>query len=487
MATGQADINSQAFWNEFMRRPDAKAAYQAERTLQEKKKRWLEDRDEIEERGRRRQLVADALEDAPAELKKLIAPMFHIRVVEQFLWMVYDECEKHKANFHEKLRDEQTNTHLRRLRENFQEGGEERMQDVEKQWQSMCTDIADDIEKKKEQKPMPIDIHTLKHVLEFGQECKREGNLKFQEGLYEEALAIYSQGDDVMKKWKVEKHLKNEHKWLKDYHLACLKNKAQAALKLELFQTALEASEGALALDEEDHKAWYRKVQALKGLGKFTEAETALQKLEDVAQWCPDRRQILRDCEAERKRIRLAAQKHRQGTKDMLGKAFQAGIFSGDREKELEDATKQAEALPQQEEIDAIVDANMPKEPGQKLERNIKLTGALAGELIDELSEAYSARWFQERVRKCARDSGYERTIFLLRLKDIAYEVQKPVLEKWGFEGSHHGVREMQAAIRETVGTEPGQEMPVWLKEKQDRCRELLYGSKEGGMLEACM
>jgi heme/copper-type cytochrome/quinol oxidase subunit 3 len=29
------DINSQAFWNEFMRRPDAKAAYQAERRLQD--------------------------------------------------------------------------------------------------------------------------------------------------------------------------------------------------------------------------------------------------------------------------------------------------------------------------------------------------------------------------------------------------------------------------------------------------------------------
>ena len=69
------------------------------------------------------------------------------------------------------------------------------------------------------------------------------------------------------------------------------RNKAQAALKLELFQTALEASESALAIDAEDHKAWYRtafgpvlgllgtcwtaervrKVQAEKGLGKFKE------------------------------------------------------------------------------------------------------------------------------------------------------------------------------------------------------------------------
>eukprot|EP00435_Cladocopium_sp_Y103_P063676 s701_g25.t1 len=94
--------------------------------------------------------------------------------------------------------------------------------------------MSDAEERKKEKLPQNIDIHTLKH------ECKREGNFKFQEGLYEEALHIYSQADDVMKKWKVDKQLKNEAKWLKDYHIACLKNKAQAALKLELFQTALE-------------------------------------------------------------------------------------------------------------------------------------------------------------------------------------------------------------------------------------------------------
>ena len=81
-------------------------------------------------------------------------------------------------------------------------------------------------------------------------------------------------------------------------------------------------------------------------------------------------------------------------------------------------------------------------------------------------------------MRKCARDSGYERSVFLMRLKercsrcfmvslmaeghwsrvvaiftqlsaeDVAFEVQKPVLEKWGFEGNEHGVREMTAAIR---------------------------------------
>lgn len=475
------DMNSQAFWNEFMRRPDAKAAYQAERKLQDKKRMWLEEKRELEEQGEHRTLVADALEEAPADIKKLISPMFHIRVVQQFLWMVFEECHKTKTPFLEKLRDEHTMVHLRKLRENFQEGGEDRMQDLQKQWYSICNDIATEEEVKKEQerKPASIDIHTLKQVLEFGQECKREGNNKFREGLYEEALRIYTQGDDVMKKWKVEKHLKNEHKWLQEYHIACLKNKAQAALKLEQWQTALEASEAALKLDPEDHKAWYRKVQAEKGLGKFKEAEESLAKLEDVAQWCPDKRSILRDCEAERKRIKAARAKHKQGTKDMLGKAFEAGIFSGEREKEeLEDeqAAARRQAL-EGEERPKAVEAPPP------LQRKIQLTERMAGELVDELAEAYKQQWYQERVRKCARDSGFERTVFLRRLKGVAFDVQRPVLEKWGFEGSEQGVREMTAAIRDHVGKD-GKATSEWLREKQDRCLELLYGGKEGGMLE---
>ncbi|CAE8613972.1 unnamed protein product [Polarella glacialis] len=480
-----ADLNSQAFWNEFMRRPDAKAAYQAERRLQDKKRVWLEERHAIEERGEHRRKVADALEDAPAELKKLLAPMFHTRVVVDFLWMVYDECQQKKSNFHDKLRDDRTMDQLLRMRENYQSGGEERMAELEKEWHSTCTAMALDEEKKKELKPQTIDIHTLKHVLEFGQECKREGNLKFQEGLYEEALHIYSQGDEVMKKWKVDKHLKNEHKWLKDYHLACLKNKSQAALKLELFQTALEAADQALVLDGEDHKAWHRKVQAEKGLGKFKEAEESLAKLEDVAQWCPDRRRILRDCEAERKRITYAKIKHKQSTTQMLSKAFEAGVFSIDRDRELEEATKQLEAPPPSRT--AQVAADKPKKaveaPLRPLERNIQLTVALAGDLMEELAEAYGQKWFQERVRKCARDSGFERSVFLMRLKDVAFEVQKPVLQKWGFEGNEHGVREMTAAIREHAGKN-GKEMPDWLRQKQERCLDLLYGGKEGGMLE---
>mmetsp|Transcript_20068 Transcript_20068/g.46750 ORF Transcript_20068/g.46750 Transcript_20068/m.46750 type:complete len:515 (-) Transcript_20068:88-1632(-) len=496
------DPNNKAFWDEFMRRPDAKAAYQAEQRLREKKKAWLQQRQEIDERAKLRVRVADALEDAPTELKKLIAPMFHIRIVAQFLGDIYEECVRTKRSFHERLMDPETMGHLRKFRENFQEGGEARMQDLEDEWNAHTKAMNELEEKKREVVPQVCDINTLKQLLEYAQECKREGNLKFREGLYEEALEIYSQADDAMKKWKVSQNMKNEHKWLTDFHLACLKNKSQAALKLELFQTALEAADSALKLDIEDHKAWYRKLQAQKGLGKFKEAEESLLRVEDIAQWCPDRRRILRDCDTERKRLKWAAIKHKTGTKEMLGKALEAGIFGGERERELEDARRQLEDA--EEAARSLQDAPprlgaapapkskaaakkeatlKPLEEMKPLKRDIHLTAALAGELIDELAESYKAKWFQDRVRKCARDSGYERSIFLMRLQDIAFKVQKPILVKWGFEGTEHGVREMTAAIKEHAGSD-GKAMPDWLRRKYLRCLELLYGGQEGGMLD---
>mmetsp|Transcript_136236 Transcript_136236/g.235826 ORF Transcript_136236/g.235826 Transcript_136236/m.235826 type:complete len:547 (+) Transcript_136236:67-1707(+) len=509
-----ADMQSQAFWSELMRRPDAQAAYHAEQRLLAKKAAWLQERKAIEVRAEHRRAVADALEEAPADVRKLIAPIFHIRIVEQFLWEILDECQKRNQqnpleawSFVERLQTEKNLKELRAFRQEFQEGGVKRMEEIEKQNKFLNDAYIAEEEKKRIANPERIDMKTLKQLLEYAQECKFEGNRLYKEGLYEEALEIYSQADDAMKKWKVDGHLKNELKWLTDSHLACLKNKSQAALSLELFQTALDAAEDALKLDIEDHKAWFRKVQALKGLGKFKEAEEALVRLEDVGQWCPDRHRILRDCENERKRLHIAAAKSRISTKEMLGKAFAAGVFSIDREKELEEAAKRVEdnkrdaaeerralapsrsvrpgPLPLTAAVGLSKDRALPKPKEETKavqgapERSIQLTAALAGDLMDDLAAAYSQQPFQDKVRKCARNSGYERAVFLMRLKDLAFEVQKPVLENWGFEGTEQGVREMTGAIRDHA---KGKEMPKWLKEKEDRCLELLYGGKDSEM-----
>merc|ERR1719277_1545212 len=67
-------------------------------------------------------------------------------------------------------------------------------------------------------------------------------------------------------------------------HRACLNNKANAALQMDQWQSALRAAESALALKQDDEKALFRKAQALESLGRTDEALEALEELEQVAE-----------------------------------------------------------------------------------------------------------------------------------------------------------------------------------------------------------
>merc|ERR1712150_132501 len=104
----------------------------------------------------------------------------------------------------------------------------------------------------------------------------------------------------------------------------------------------------------------------------------------------------------------------------------------------------------------------------------------LTGDFIDELARGYSQPWFQTLVHDCAQGCGHDRHAFLTRLQDLAFEVQRPILENWGFAGDLQGVYDMTSIIREH-----SVDMPAWLREKRDRCLRFLYGGSEGGMLDA--
>mmetsp|Transcript_85797 Transcript_85797/g.199419 ORF Transcript_85797/g.199419 Transcript_85797/m.199419 type:complete len:487 (+) Transcript_85797:43-1503(+) len=114
----------------------------------------------------------------------------------------------------------------------------------------------------------------------------------------------------------------------------------------------------------------------------------------------------------------------------------------------------------------------------QPLQRSFDLTLTLVGDFVDELARGYSQPWFQHLVQECARACGYNRKVFLVRLQDVAFEVQKPILENWGFDGDEQGVYDMTSIL-----CEHSRGAPPWLQEKVDRCLTLLYGGQMAGML----
>eukprot|EP00933_Yihiella_yeosuensis_P082105 TRINITY_DN95864_c0_g1_i1.p1 TRINITY_DN95864_c0_g1~~TRINITY_DN95864_c0_g1_i1.p1 ORF type:complete len:579 (+),score=158.54 TRINITY_DN95864_c0_g1_i1:63-1799(+) len=121
----------------------------------------------------------------------------------------------------------------------------------------------------------------------------------------------------------------------------------------------------------------------------------------------------------------------------------------------------------------------------EPMERSFDLTLTLAGDFVDELARGYAQPWFQELVQKCAKDCGYDREKFLVRLQDVAFEVQRPILENWGFEGDEQGLYDMTSILREHLQGTGKEGVPSWLQERIDQCLTLLFGGVEGGMLSS--
>merc|ERR1719454_1068946 len=132
------------------------------------------------------------------------------------------------------------------------------------------------------------DCDTLVKCLNWGQKCKKDGMVEWERGNYEEALASWRQAEEALKKFKAPESDKNGNKIIADLRIAVLKNVAQAAIKCEYYSEALDAADDAIRLDEQDHKAWFRRACALEGLGDFEKAQEALSKIDEIAVGKPD-------------------------------------------------------------------------------------------------------------------------------------------------------------------------------------------------------
>merc|ERR1711972_364051 len=127
-----------------------------------------------------------------------------------------------------------------------------------------------------------LDKREIQGVLDFGQQIKSEGNEAFSNENWEGALTRYCQGDEMLKNFRAEPHLQKENKELKTMHRACLNNKANAALRMDQWQSALRAAEAALKIKQDDEKALFRKAQALESLGRTDEAMLTFEEIEQI-------------------------------------------------------------------------------------------------------------------------------------------------------------------------------------------------------------
>lgn len=420
--------------------------------------------------NRKREVIAEHLEDCSIEVKRTLTPIMKYTITMTVLNNMYERAKHQKKDFREAIEEKDNLDTLKDIRKKIDAGGAEAAETLMLEYDARWRNLAI-VKNEQERKDRTVaDVQTLASIMNWGNKCKKDGLLEWEQGNWAEAHASWKQADDALRRFKAAD--KDNNKLIMDLHCAILKNLAQACIKLEYWTDAVEAAAAATELDPEDHKAWFRKACALEGLGKLDEAEECLRKIDDCSVGRADRERINKDTEARREKIQAIREREQATLKKALGKAVQKGVFSDDREKvpvqDGEDARKALDDTPEKRQRAKPGPLGMFQESMRK-----HLTKEGAEDLLIDLRDAYRDSTFQRQVLKLARDVRMDKHEFLSNLKRVALPLQRPILEKWGFEPSEKGVLEMQRAIQDFTW---GKRADRDVKRRADETTQALYG-----------
>lgn len=490
------------------------------------------------------------------EVKRLVAPIMHHKITEIALKTYIREAEENQIPLPQLLQDPVKLRELGGMRQQIDTGGDAAAADMLAKYTETVNRCMQDKRKAQEEankgKRISADTDTLTKAMNMGEKFRKDGYIEWHKGNVEEALAAWRQADLYLKRFKLPDDDASGNKMIADLHITILKNVAQAAIKLGYWTEALDAADAAVRLDDQDHKAWFRRACALEGLGRYEEEAEALEKIDDLAVGRPDRPRIEKDLNIRRAKLQSLFDHDKEVKRRGVARALARGVFSGDREAkavEGEEAPrvedeKQAVAdkpeCPFKEgdavvvrktiadlerglkgkivEVDADGDVRIQFEGHDEIEMLLgedlghlvpdtgedldlgpsdeetpacedaapaapaaprkRLTKDSAAELLEELRSAYEDTVFRKQVAKLARDVRWNKTQFVPILRKVALDVQRPVLEKWGFEASAAGAAEVELALQDHTRGEPGTGAgrDAALQEKADAVTRILYG-----------
>ncbi|CAK0851324.1 unnamed protein product [Prorocentrum cordatum] len=113
-----------------------------------------------------------------------------------------------------------------------------------------------------------------------------------------------------------------------------------------------------------------------------------------------------------------------------------------------------------------------------------RITRDGVSDLLDDLKAAYADPGLRRQIDKLIRDVRFDAGSFMQHIGAVVLPVQEPVLRKWGFDASRHGVAEMRAAIQDHTR---GARADLELKGRADEVNSALFGSPELCMRERVM
>jgi len=455
------------FWNNAMRKPFNKQMMRSEDCWNTRRKVWIKQYESVQDANITREALAEFLEECSVQTRRLIAPIFKYKIVEKTLENLLEQARERGApldHFLNLIESQDVQIILKRLRNRIDADGEKAADQMlnlyNACWETFIQDRVDMRLAKEQEEPRIADMETLAQVLNWGEKCKKDGMLEWERGNWKEAYMSWKQADSALRRFRAPESNESENVMIDELHVPVLKNLSLVCTKLERWTDALDAADMAVALDDQDHKAWFRRACALEGLGRILEAKVCLDKIDEIAVGRPDRCRINKDTQVKRERYQFLIDKDKDTNHMMASRAMQCQVFSCNRVSAGTEPSGHA-----------LHDEQGTEKCGETRWKH--LTRGAAEDLLLDLQAAYSDTSFQKQVFKLSRDVKKDTTEFLRLLPLVALPVQRTIMDRWGFEASEKGVVEMTHAIQEHT---TGSSVSDKLRKLDDDVKRTLYG-----------
>ena len=181
-------------FRQFLTEPGTQDAIRSD---QEKEVRILKKIDEFEKleelKGQREQLAV-ALQDLDAEAQRLMYPILRLKMVQHILFAALKDSRKKGTDFVTSVRQGTVVRMMEKVRDELNNDPDNAMR-IEKEWfHNVQSGIEYEAKKKPPKARQSLPATQMLPIIQSGAQLRQNGNHKFKEGKYREALMMYLQG-----------------------------------------------------------------------------------------------------------------------------------------------------------------------------------------------------------------------------------------------------------------------------------------------------
>eukprot|EP00922_Rhytidocystis_sp_ex-Travisia-forbesii_P004893 GHVS01007163.1.p1 GENE.GHVS01007163.1~~GHVS01007163.1.p1 ORF type:complete len:529 (-),score=100.44 GHVS01007163.1:214-1800(-) len=517
--------DSEEFWHDFMRRPEAQKALKLEQKML-MKEHAKELSSEYDEESAE---LKSALLQCSVEVKHLVRPIVRYQMVHRILHNLLKECKANGNDFNYELsRPDSTIARQLKALHNEWKSDPENVKALQEKWTDICLEakqkITQDSHVKKEHtwKDIPseelaerlskgeimprdewipgvsegkrkLDANSLKQHLTLGEQMRRDGLECYQKEDYEMAFTRFTQGVQLLN-W-VDGTNSDDSRMVEEMFVAHLRNQALAAIKCEKYHEALKACNTIIQdIDEHDGKAHYRRGKAygLLGMIKYAKDDYMFIIKSPYAD-----RDAVKAAKVAMNELRAIVNKYRNNARNIVTKSIAEDTFSENREgsgsippsscpRNLPPSMKGpagrrrqwfSEAPVKVDEANGVDQQPKPPPPPMGAHRlEPWLSVEKTRELLEDLLDIYTTDKVQQEIDVCKKLADYEERRTLVRIRKVLPAVQMPLLHRYGLANHENDFdyQDAKKAMEQTVGFWRSRDNEV--KELARDCWDAVFG-----------